>query len=78
MLIKHISSPILTVIYCFIGLCFVDWVSDLIVNWSIMKQTQTLSLYNRDNWKWKNYLFIATEDRSQDLIFDSPMLYPLF
>ncbi len=26
----------------------------------------------------KNFLFIATEDRSQDLIFDSPMHYPLF
>ena len=38
-----------------------------------------LKLYNKDNWRWKkNFLFIATEDQSQDLIFDSHMHYPLF
>ena len=37
-----------------------------------------LNLNNKQIRGEKNFVFIATEDRSQDLIFDSPMHYPLF
>ena len=43
-----------------------------------MKQIGMLNVYKRQLMVKKNFLYIATVDRAQDLLFDSPMHYPLF
>ncbi len=76
---EHVCSSKLTVFYCFNGLCFFKWDSafncEMINNetdWNVQYVQQRQLLME------KNFLFIAVEDRSQDLIFDSPMHYQLF
>ena len=77
--IDHVSSPKLTVSFSFNCLCFVKWVAAFNCK-MINNETyrNALSALQRHLKVEKNFLFIATEDRSQDLIFDSPLYYPLF
>ena len=46
---EHVCSPMLTLFYCFFGLCFVKWVSAFNFELINNEQIWMLNLYNSDN-----------------------------
>ena len=50
-------------------------------NWKMINNEtdrNALSALQRQLKVEKNFVYIATKDRSHDLIFDNPLYYPLF
>ena len=58
MFIKQVSSPILTVFYCFIGLCFVEWVS--VFNCKLINNETDLNAWSVKQWQLKveNFFYL--------------------